>query len=96
MYQIELLQTASLDLLESYNWYEEQSMGLGDRFIKEVDNCLGTVSENPLLFSIQFSGIYRFAMLKHFPFRVVYRIDEANEIVYVSAIFHMSRDPKRF
>ena len=96
MYQIELLQNASLDLLESYNWYEEQIIGLGDRFIKEVDDCLSTISENPLLFSIQFSGIFRFAMLKHFPFRVVYRIEETNQIIYVSAIFHMSRDPKRF
>jgi len=96
MFSIELLETATADLQDAYDWYEEQSVGLGDRFIKEVDNHLDLISENPYLFAIQFSGKYRFALLDHFPFRIVYSFDENQKIVFVTAVFHTSRDPKRF
>jgi toxin ParE1/3/4 len=96
MFTVELFQTATADLQEGYDWYEEQSIGLGDRFIREVDDYLDVISKNPFQFPIQFSGKYHFALLKHFPFRVVYSIDEPRKFVYVSAVFHTSRDPKRF
>jgi plasmid stabilization system protein ParE len=96
MFVIHLFQTASADLQESYDWYEEQSIGLGERFIRDVNECLNLISENPYQFAIQFSGKYRFALLRHFPFRIVYRIDKEHSSIYVSAIFHTSRDPKRF
>lgn len=96
MFSIEIFQTATDDLQNAFDWYEEQTIGLGERFVIEVDQYLELISKNPFQFSIQFSGKYRFALLRHFPFRVVYRIDEAKNRVYVSAIFHTSRDPKRF
>jgi len=96
MFIVELFQTATADIQQSYDWYEEQSTGLGSRFINEVDDYLALISENPFQFAVQFSEKYRFALLKHFPFRIVYRIDEMRNYVYVSAVFHTSRDPKRF
>jgi plasmid stabilization system protein ParE len=96
MFIVELFQTATADIQESYDWYEEQSIGLGGRFVDEVDDYLALISKNPFQFAVQFSEKYRFALLKHFPFRIVYRIDERREYVYVSAVFHTSRDPKRF
>ena len=96
MFVLEILQTATADIQESYDWYEEQSIGLGERFVREVDEYFSLISENPLQFAVQFSEKYRFALLRHFPFRIVYRVDENNECVYISAVFHTSRDPKRF
>ncbi|MDP9048844.1 MAG: type II toxin-antitoxin system RelE/ParE family toxin [Bacteroidota bacterium] len=96
MFRIELFETAAADLQEAYDWYEEQSIGLGERFIREVDDYLDFIGENPYQFPIQFSGRYHFALLRHFPFRIVYRIDTNLKSVYVSAVFHTSRDPKRF
>ena len=96
MFDIEIIETASADLQDAYDWYEEQSIGLGERFVTEVDDYLQLISNNPYQFAIQFSGKYRFALLRHFPFRIVYSIDESVEKVYVSSIFHTSRDPKRF
>ena len=90
MYTIEFFRSADVDLFNAYNWYEERSSGLGERFAREVDKCLALII-NPHLFSER----YRFALLKHFPFRIVYRIDEKHVSVYLSAIFHTSRDPKR-
>ena len=96
MFIVELFQTATADIQESYDWYEEQSAGLGNRFVNEVDDYLSLIGQNPFQFAVQFSEKYRFALLKHLPFRIVYRIDERRKYVYVSAVFHTSRDPKRF
>ena len=68
MFRIELFQTASTDLQEAYDWYEDQVVGLGDRFITEIDVYLDFISENPFRFPVQFSGKYHFALLKHSPF----------------------------
>ena len=66
MFNIEIFQTASADLQDAYDWYEEQSVGLGERFVNEVDDYLQLISNNPYQFAIQFSGKYRFALLRHF------------------------------
>ncbi|MGZ3874011.1 MAG: type II toxin-antitoxin system RelE/ParE family toxin [Mucilaginibacter sp.] len=64
--------------------------------MNDVDDYLNKISQNPYQFAIQFSGIYRFALLKHFPFRIVYNMTEDQNYVYVIAVFHTSRDPKPF
>lgn len=71
MFTVELLQTATADLQDAYDWYEKQSIGLGDRFIREVDYYLDLIAENPYQFAAQFSEKYRFALLRRFPFRIV-------------------------
>jgi len=86
VFVIHLFQTASADLQESYEWYEEQNTGLGERFIRDVNEYLNLISENPYQYAIQFSGKYRFALLRHFPFRIVYRVDEKNTSVCISNI----------
>jgi hypothetical protein len=57
-FHIEILQTATDDLQDSYDWYEEQRAGLGDQ--------------------------------------LVYDIEENENLVNVTAVFHTSRDPGRF
>ena len=96
MFTIEILQTATFDLEDAYEWYEQQSEGLGDKFIREVDHYLLIIKNNPYQFSIQFSGQYRFANLIKFPYRLVYSIDEPLQCVYVNAVFHTSRNPEKF
>jgi len=96
MFSIEIFQSATDDLQDAFDWYEEQVIGLGERFVREVDDYLELISKNPYQFAVQFSGKYRFALLKHFPFRIVYRIDEKNGRIYISSIFHTSRNPRRF
>ncbi len=95
-YIVELFDTATADLQESYDWYEERSFGLGERFIREVDEYLDIVARNPYQFQVQFSEKYRFALLKRFPFRIVYYIEEEIHQVNVTAVFHTSRNPKAF
>jgi hypothetical protein len=50
-------------LQESYDWYEDQSSELGERFMREVDDYLEIVGKNPHHFAVKSSGKYRFAPL---------------------------------
>jgi plasmid stabilization system protein ParE len=92
IFGIEVLDSASADLQYTYDWYEEQSVALDDRFIKEVDVYFDLICENPFMYPVHFSEIYHFALLKNFPFR----IDDIENCVYVSSVFHTSRNPKDF
>lgn len=95
-FHVEILETATDDLQVSYDWYEERRIGLGEEFIEEVDEYLDLIGNNPYQFPVQFSEVYRFALLKRFPFRIVYNIEEDENLVNVTAVFHTSRDPERF
>jgi plasmid stabilization system protein ParE len=38
---------AEVDLREQYRWYEEQQLGLGNRFIQAVDETIQRIEQNP-------------------------------------------------
>lgn len=47
-YQIELGSLAALETIETYDWYEQQRRGLGDEFIKELENFFSILIEIPI------------------------------------------------
>ena len=93
MYTVKLLTEAELDVSEACKWYEDQQPGLARKFLNEIDHYLDLIAENPLQFAIRFSERYRFAVLKIFPYFIVYRIEEDRDLVYVISVFHTSRKP---
>lgn len=50
-YQIELGSLAALETIEAYDWYEQQRKGLGDEFIKELENFFSILIRNPNTYS---------------------------------------------
>jgi len=45
------LQTsATHDLQEAFNWYEEQKPGLGSEFLSAADEVMARIEKNPLMF----------------------------------------------
>jgi toxin ParE1/3/4 len=93
VYTVKLLTEAEIELSDACKWYEEQQRGLAKKFLNEVNHYLDLIAENPLQFTIKFSDRYRFAVLKVFPYFIVYRIEENKELVYVISVFHTSRNP---
>ncbi len=81
------------ELKEAFLWYEEQQSGLGKEFRTEVYNKLSKVCNNPFHYKIP-SKKFHEALIKRFPFLIVYFVDEKNELIIVTAIFHTSRNPK--
>jgi toxin ParE1/3/4 len=95
-YNILLLKTAEIELHEAYEWHEKQKTGLGDRFIAVVSSRLNFIADNPYKFAKGYGQILRFAPLPVFPFVIAYRIEEAKRVIQVAAVFHTSRNPKKF
>ena len=83
------------DLSEAIAWYEERSVGLGDRFRAAVDARFGDILKTPELFARAFDDVdFRFVRVRRFPYLVLYRIRE--DIVYVLGVFHSASDPDKW
>jgi hypothetical protein len=94
MYQLQVLQKAREDMQKSADWYNEQQSGLGDRFLLHVIGIFRLIEANPLHYEEKFSKKFRFAQVAVFPYVVVFKIKK--QLVIVNAVFHTSRNPKRF
>ncbi|KAA5537324.1 type II toxin-antitoxin system RelE/ParE family toxin [Taibaiella lutea] len=79
---------------QSYNWYEEQLIGLGERFEGEVEIILTKLTIQP-----QFYGFskrpYREASVNDFPFIIVFKINAIKNEIYIVSIFHTKRSVKK-
>jgi plasmid stabilization system protein ParE len=82
---------AQNQLTESSNWYEEQTLGLGERFAEIIYNNLNKISKDPEIYKKTKRNLREFVVDK-FPFIIVYEYyDDTINIVH---IFHTSRNPK--
>jgi len=83
---------AEKEFLESVNWYENALWGLGDNFITETTVILKHIQNNPVLFQKKKLQL-REAPVKNFPFIIIYKINEKENIIMILSVFHTSRNP---
>ena len=76
---------------DAYDWYELQKKGLGELFIKTLDEHYNKLEHFPEAYSKR-EGQYRHLQLKKFPYVIVFKIIKTQVLVY--AVFHTSRNPK--
>ena len=91
MYTLVLKQRAIRMQKDAYDWYEMQKDGLGELFLKELDEHYRKLEIFPTVYG-QRDGRYRHLQLRKFPYAIVFKIIKAQVLVY--ALFHTSRDPK--
>jgi plasmid stabilization system protein ParE len=76
-------------------WYENESVGLGDRLWSEIQAAIDLISGHPgigeVVRSVRVRGAIRRVPLRHFPFLVVYR--ERADHLEIVALAHTSRKP---
>jgi hypothetical protein len=78
------------DIIEAFDWYESQRIGLGGEFLEEVERYLDWIVVNPELFrSLKHQ---RVAFMKRFPFKIIFEIEPTAIIVH--AIYHNRRGPR--
>ena len=92
MYSIIITEKAETEYYTAYWYYEEARPGLGVSFEHEVGKSLKTIKKNPVLFQRKYKR-YREALLRRFPFFIVYEIIKDRIIVH--SFFHTSRNPKK-
>jgi len=71
-------------------WYDEKRPGLGEEFIREIDEALAKAAAAPQRHPVVFHDIRR-AVARRFPFTVYFRV--RSDALVVLAVFHGRRDP---
>ena len=91
-WRLEIRPEVETDLAAASLWYEMQQPGLGARFIDEVEMTWRRLEQNPLLSAIKPVGRgIRWCYPDHFPYRIVYHVDEAQQTVVILTVLHGAR-----
>jgi toxin ParE1/3/4 len=93
---IQLLERAEQEITDAYTWYESQQSGLGGRFLNQIDYYLDLIGSIPYQYPSRFGQALHVAPNKTFPYLIVYWVEEAQQIILVTSIFHTSRKPRKF
>lgn len=91
--QVKFEPEAEAEIIEAFNWYEQQSFGLGGEFLRAVKQSESILARNPFQSQVHYKDLRR-AYLRRFPFALHYVVE--GESVSVLACFHFRRDPKRW
>ncbi|PTQ99991.1 ParE-like toxin of type II ParDE toxin-antitoxin system [Mucilaginibacter yixingensis] len=94
IFSVKINEKALHELEASVKWYEEELPGLGERFFVAVREKIRLIVKGPYLYK-SLNEKYRQAVLADFPFVIVYWINEQQQIIIISAIFHTSRRPNK-
>jgi plasmid stabilization system protein ParE len=88
--RLEFTPNAEVDIDEATLWYFEQEPELAARFVIELERVLDQILENPNAWTVIEPDIRR-ALLRTFPYAVIYRIED--DVIQVAMITHQHRDP---
>lgn len=78
------------ELIDAAQFYESRSSGLGNRFIKSVDDAVRFIQRNPELFNADGFGRRKYK-IKKFPFLLIYKVVENH--IFILAVAHGRRKP---
>jgi plasmid stabilization system protein ParE len=87
-----LHQSAHQEYIDAYEWYELRQKGLGNRFMKSVEECLERISTHPEYFNKR-KGNFRAAKVKGFPYSIVFEFYKLKRLIHIAAIYHSKRSP---
>ncbi len=88
---IEFHPDAVAELVDTAQFYEEQQVRLGERFLDSVDDALSFLEQNPLIWSPDELG-RRKQRVKRFPYIIIYKYEK--EKIFILAFAHAKRKPE--
>ncbi len=91
-YKVFVLKRTREHLWEGMDWYNDQSAGLGNKLMNEFFDNLKKLYNNPQRYKYIFKP-FRRLLLRKFPYKMNFRIDEKRERVVVVALWHEKRNP---
>ncbi len=87
--KIRILDSASLDLIEGFHFYEKQGAGLGNYFLDSLFSDIDALQIYAGIHPVHFE--YHRVPSKRFPFAVYYRLVRGDVLVY--AVLDCRRNP---
>ena len=70
MYDLEIKEEAYRDIQDAYNYYESKQLGLGDRFIEELEEKIVYIQDYPLHFR-KLEDDFRQVLIDIFPYQII-------------------------
>ena len=89
--QVYFTEPAAIELADAFDFYEQHSAGLGKEFVGELQETIQLILKFPYLWS-ENSLHTRKAVLRKFPFNIIYAIYNSN--LYIIAVAHQNRKPE--
>ena len=89
-YELIVRTEAEQEIEEAYNWYEEQSTGLGKEFLSAIEAAMFTAIRDPLAYQLIHKEIRR-VLLRRFPHALFYIVEKRR--IIITACFHKRRHP---
>lgn len=77
---------------EARAWYKSQREGLENDFAAAIEQAIERITQMPTAYGVRYKNI-RFAHPKVFPYNIHFYIDEAKEMIVITAIVHSRRLP---
>ena len=90
---LQLRQEAADDLEAAVRWYQSQDHQLGQQFLSEVRLTFQRIRTNPECYPAGYRGTRR-ALIRRFPYGVIYLLVPQQDCIVVLAVLHCGRDPK--
>lgn len=90
-YKLIVKEEAIADAVEAFQYYEPQSPGLGERFLRNLVECYHLISSNPTHYGYVFSDkerTFRDVKMKSFPYVVIYDFIGDEVILYAAHNCH--------
>ena len=94
MYRYILDSRAQEEYETSVDWYAKRSEQATVKFINAVTAALELICEHPYTYKKFKTNCYE-AILKKYPFSIIYTIEDFSESIIILSIFHHKRNPKK-
>lgn len=88
--KIRILESASQDLIDGFDFYEKQVIDLGNYFLESLFSDIDSLQIYAGIHPIYF-GIYYCMLSKRFPFAIYYKVFHDEALVY--AVLDCRRNP---
>ena len=94
-WRVEFAPEVERDVAEAAEWCEHRQPGLGARFVEEIIRVWDALADNPLLYCRRHPNKnIRWRYPEHFPYRVIYEVNEDARTVRVASVLHAARDDR--
>jgi len=93
-YNVVFSSLVTLEMQQSYDWYENQQSGLGERFLNIIEKSILVISKYPEVFPIRINRFREYVVPK-FPYVIIYEFVPDKNLIYVLHVFNTYLNPEK-